>query len=385
MNNPKPPLAGVRVLELCHAIAGPQCCQILADHGADVIKVEPPGGEKGRTALPVVEGESLYFASHNRGKRSISLDLKQPDEMNIFLRMCDQIDIIVTNYSVEVPGKLGWSYDILSSRNPSIIYAHITGFGNNAENRTDKAYDGVIQALSGVPYLTGEAEGPPTLTGTFIADHVTAYQAAMAIMLALIGREQSKQSAYLDISMFDAYFATLAHDVGSVIEGIPRKRRGNCVETAFSDVYKVVDGDVFIAPIGDKAWRQFCICIDHPEWVDNISYEQAVGRQRSYCEKEVSNWMRLHSRQEVIEQLNAAGIPCGSVRSISEAVSSAVLSKRNIVRRVVTPGGKEVSVPGPPISYGLDSADRVSRIPSLGIDRESILADFGIPNKKIIN
>lgn len=369
-------LSGIRVLELCHAIAGPHCCQILADHGADVIKIEPPEGEKARMALPFLHGESVYFASHNRGKRSITLDLKTPDGLSNFQKLIASSDVLVTNYSADVPTRLGWSYNTIRDINSRLIYVHVTGFGATGEHRNDRAYDGIIQAMSGVPDLTGMPDGPPILTGTFVADHVTAYQAALATMLALFERDRSQTGAFLDVSMFDAYFATLAHDVGTAADGEPRTRSGNRVETAFSDVYEVKDGLIFIAPLGEKAWRQFCLTIGQPEWLENSTYGDALGPNRTYYQETFARWASNQLREEVLNKLISVGIPCGPVRTISEAVEAAKRSNRGMIRSVVTAAGNKYQVPGPPIQFGLSNGPRANRIPSLGEDNDEVMKEL---------
>jgi CoA:oxalate CoA-transferase len=377
------PLSGTTVLELCHAIAGPHCAQILADHGANVIKIEPPEGERARDALPLTGKESLYFACHNRGKRSICIDLKQPDGLDLLLELSEQADVVVTNYGADVPTRLGWSYEVLAKRNPALVYAHITGFGASGPRRNDRAYDGIIQAMSGVPDLTGMPEDPPLLTGTFVADHVSAYQAAMGILLALVARATTGDGAYLDISMFDAYFATLAHDVGEAATGIPRTRSGNKVSTAFSDVFRTSDGAVFIAPLGDETWKRFCRCIGHPEWPATVSYAESLGPARASLEHAFAQWTAVRTTEDVLRELIGAAVPCGPVRSVTQAVAAAQESGRGMVQTVTTPQGQLVSVPGVPISYGLAEGPRRHQIPGLGEHTATVLNEFGISKDRL--
>jgi crotonobetainyl-CoA:carnitine CoA-transferase CaiB-like acyl-CoA transferase len=157
-----PALNGIRVLELGQAIAAPHCAQILGDQGAEVIRIEPPGGDRTRGALPVVDGDSVYFAAHNRGKRSIILDLKEPRGKEAFLRLADASDVVVTNYSAGVPDRLGIGYAALSQRNPRLVFVHITGFGTEGAAREHGAYDGIIQAMSGPT-----PSPPPTASSTW--------------------------------------------------------------------------------------------------------------------------------------------------------------------------------------------------------------------------
>src|SRR5215469_3400807 len=184
-------LEGIRVLEFGHAISAPHCCQLLADHGADVVKVEPLTGDTARLALPVRDGVSLYFAAHNRGKRSLAVDLRQERGRGVLERLAERADVVVTNYSARAAEQLGLTGPALHAINARLVFVHVTGFGNQGAFRDHGAYDGVIQAMSGVPSVTGAA-GDPTLVGVFVPDHLAAYQAAFAVMLALEERRRTR-------------------------------------------------------------------------------------------------------------------------------------------------------------------------------------------------
>jgi crotonobetainyl-CoA:carnitine CoA-transferase CaiB-like acyl-CoA transferase len=378
-----PPLRGTTVLELGHAIAGPHCAQILADHGADVVKVEPPAGERGRVAPPFIDGESIYFACHNRGKRSLCLDVKQPAGLATLLSLCDQADVLVTNFTADVPKRLGWSYEVLAARNPGLVFAHITGFGVAGGNREVRAYDGVIQAMSGVPDLTGPSDGAPVLAANFPADHITGYQAAMAVLMALVGRADTGQGAFLDIAMLDSYFATLSTDIAEVAQGRPRQRSANKVLTGFSDMYRTSDGAIYLAPLGDVSWQRFCPAIGHPEWLETIPYDDSIGPVRPRLEEAVAEWVAARTTDEATKHMIEAGVPCGPVRSVSDAVETATRDGRGMVDTVRTPLGGHVNVPGPPLKFGLADGERARQVPALGRDTVDVLRSFGIDGDRI--
>jgi crotonobetainyl-CoA:carnitine CoA-transferase CaiB-like acyl-CoA transferase len=380
-----PPLDGIRIIEVGHAIAAPHCAQILADHGAEVIKVEPPTGERGRGAPPYADTESVYFACHNRGKQSICLDLKTDEGLAALLKLCDSADILLTNYSAGVPTRLGWSYAALCERNPTLIYAHITGFGLGTHMEETRAYDGVIQSMSGIPYLTGPADGQPVLAANFPADHIAAYHATMAILMALIGRQATGKGAYLDIPMFDSYFATISTDVDDVKRGRARTRTGNKVLTGFQDTFKTADGEVFIAPLGFGAWERFCSAMGKEEWRENVSYEEALGERRDELQAEITKWTVTRSTTEILAVMLAAEIACGPVKTISEAVDTVVDMGRGMVTTVTTGNGTKVSVPGPPIQYGLAEGPRSRVIPDLGVDTDAVLASLNEPLRGQLN
>ncbi|MET0419920.1 MAG: CoA transferase, partial [Actinoplanes sp.] len=307
-------LHGIRVIELSHAIAGPHCGQMLADHGADVIKVEPPAGEMSRNALPVVDGGSIYFASHNRGKRSVCLDLKTPDGLDALLRLCDTADVVVTNFGATVPARLGWSYDVLRGRNPRLVMVHVTGFGAGGGGG---AYDGVIQAMGGIADLTGQPGGEATFVGAFVADHVAAYHATIAVLMALRQRESTGEGAFADVSMLDSYTAMLAHEVGLAAAGVPRGRWGNQVQTAFANVFPALDGQVFLAPLADGAWQRFWAVLGRTE----VTYDESTGPDRERLERLVSSWTSIRTVSDVLTAMHAAGVAAGPVRSVGQAVA----------------------------------------------------------------
>ncbi|WFE40959.1 CoA transferase [Micromonospora sp. WMMD998] len=367
-------LAGVRVLELGHAIAGPHCAQMLADHGADVVKIEPPAGEMSRNALPVVDGRSIYFASHNRGKRSVCLDLKTSAGLRALLRLCDTADVVLTNYGVGVPQRLGWSYDVLRARNPRLVMVHITGFGSGAADAPRAAYDGVIQAMGGIADLTGQPGGEPTFVGAFVADHVAAYHATIAVLMALRERDVTGVGTHVDVSMLDSYTAMLAHEVGLAAAGVPRGRWGNQVQTAFANVFPARDGQIFLAPLGDAAWRRFWAVLGG---AGEVGYDDSTGPARHRLEQVVSDWTSDRTVAEVLAAMQAAGVAAGPVRSVGEAV--AAMADTDMVLTVDGPDGHPVRVPGRPVRVGLTTRPGALTVPRTGEHTAEILAELGLP------
>lgn len=369
-----PALRGIRVLELTHAIAGPQTGQILADHGADVIKVEPPGGELARDAMPTVDGDSTYFAAQNRGKRSIVLDLKDRDDLTAFLHLVEESDVVLTNYSVDVPGRLGWGFEDLRSVNPSIIMLHITGFGATGEDRAVLAYDGIIQAMSGIPQMTGLPDGDPMFIGSFVADHLTAYRSAMSILMALRVRESAPQAQFIDVNMLTSYMGLLAHDVDESLEGRPYLRAGNRVPVSISNTYAARDGFVHLSPVGPVKWERFCRAVGREDWAATLTYDEAVLTSRDEVDAHVAHWCRDRRRDDILALMRDLSIPCGPVRELEEAVRHLDDRGDDSVVRVTSPGGRTVAVPGPLTSVGLADGPRRLRVPRIGEHDHEILA-----------
>lgn len=378
-------LEGIRVLELGHAIAAPHCAQILADHGADVIRVEPPGGDRSRGALPLVDGDSLYFAAHNRGKRSIVVDLKAARGKELFLRLADTADVVVTNYSADVPDRLGIGHAALRERNERLVFVHITGFGTTGRGREHGAYDGIIQAMSGVPWLTGAPGGPPVLVGAFVADQLAAMQGALGALLALNRRAVTGTGGFVEVSMLDGYITSLAHHVGSALDlGEVPAARGNQVPTAFASTFPAADGWVYLAPLGPSAWRAFCGVIGAPAWLASADPRWAITEGRDRAEAFVSGWTAGRTRREIVTALRAAGVPCGPVNDVAEAVTDPVHDGRRPLITVSMPSGRGLHVPGPEVRIGPpdgiapgDTAGACVPVPAAGQHTAEVAAALG--------
>lgn len=371
-------LSGVRVLELGHAISAPHCAQILADHGADVIRIEPPGGDRTRGALPVVDGDSLYFAAHNRSKRSVIVDLKSARGREVFIRLADTTDVLVTNYSAGVPDRLGIGYDVLSAGNPRLIFVHITGFGSRGPARDYGAYDGIIQAMSGVPSLTGAPGGPPTFVGAFVADHLAAMQAALGALLALNRRGATGEGGFVEISMLGGYLSTLAHHVGSAVDlGVVPGAGGNQVPTAFANTFPAADGFVYLAPLAPAAWRAFCEVIEAPPGLADSDPRWRITDGRTEVERVVREWTAVRSRKEIIGHLRAARVPCGPVNDVAEAVSDPVHEGRDPIMTVLMPSGRRVHVPGQEVRLGEPQPGQPAAVPAAGQHTMQVLAELG--------
>jgi CoA:oxalate CoA-transferase len=378
-----PALHGIKVLELGHAIAAPHCAQILGDQGAEVIRVEPPGGDRTRGALPVTGGDSLYFASHNRGKRSIILDLKAPRGRQIFLDLADGSDVVVTNYSAGVPDRLGIGYEALSRRNERLVFVHITGFGTEGPAREHGAYDGIIQAMSGVPWLTGERGGPPVFVGAFVADQLAAMQGALGAVLALTRRATTGTGGFVEVSMLDGYLTALAHHVGSVLDlGLAPAANANQVPTAFANTFRAADGFVYLAPLPPSAWLAFCKVIDAPAWLTDSEPHWRIAAGRAEAEQLVAQWTASRGRAEIIAELRAAGVPCGPVNDVAEAISDPVLEGRSPITTVRMRSGRQLHVPGPEVRLGARGEGELA-VPAAGQHTTEVLAGLGYSEQDV--
>ena len=369
-------LDGVRVIELTHAIAGPQCGQILADHGADVIKVEPTSGEISRDSLPRIGKDSVYFACHNRGKRSMVLDLKSGAGLATLHSLVGTADVVLTNYAGDVPERNGWGYGALADINPEIIMVHITGFGTTGPDRDVRALDGIIQAMSGIPEHTGTPESGPILVAAFVADHIAAYHAALGTLLALQRRLKTRRGEFVDINMLRGYTAVSAHAIGAAYNGEPLGRGGNKVMTALCNTFSASDGLVVIAAIGELEWSNLCAAIGRDDWVAQLPYPIAVTTAREDVEKQVNDWCSWRTRAEVVEVMRAARVPSAPVFTIDERRLHAQRSGSDDIVEVTGPHGARIPVPGPVPKVGLSDSPGRWKVPALGAHTQEILDEL---------
>jgi CoA:oxalate CoA-transferase len=382
-------LAGIRVLDFTHYIAGPYCSQILADHGADVIKIERLDGEVGRQAMPHYKEDSLYFASQNRNKRAMALDLKAPQSLEIINRLIESADILVTNYAAGVPEKLGFGYERISSINPRIIMVQITGFGLTGPYRDYVAFDGVIQAMSGLASLTGDAEGPPTNVGYYIADHNAGMQGAMGALLAVYNRERTGKGQYVDISMLDGMVSMLGYYPGSVLlTGQNPSRQGTRDRFAYSNTYPAKDGSIYIAPTSQVMWEKFARLIGHDDWADSHSpfyTRQARMENREQLDKLISEWTVLHTKDEIFHLMQQEKIPCGPVHTMTDLVQDPQVKERAMIQTVNTPDSGEVPVPGIPIKLSQTPAEVKAEAgpPRIGQHTRDILTEIGFTREEV--
>ena len=368
-------LTGVRVLELTHAIAGPHCGQILADRGADVIKIEPPEGDFSREARPILRGDSVYFSCHNRGKRSLVLDLKSDQGRQVMRTLIAQSDIVLTNYSASVPSKLGWDYTQLRDEFPWLIFVHITGFGRTSEDGDKRAYDGIIQSMSGIPASSGEPENAPTLSSAFVADHIASYNGALGAMFALRERDRTGQGSLVDISMLDSYASTSAHFLDAALSGHEPQPTGNRVATAFGNTFQTRDGAVYLAPLGDAKWRLFSELIGRADWAEDMPYRVMVDSRREEAEEFVAEWCAERLTQQITDLMEDAGIPCGPVLTSRQYAERARASEATVT--VTAPNGAAVVAPGPIGGRaGLAGNARSLKVPALGEHHDEVLREL---------
>ena len=376
------PLAGVKVLEIGHYIAAPHCAMMLADQGADVIKFEPAGGEPGRKAPPYSDaGESLAFACHNRGKRSVALDLRASESREALEALLRWADIVVTNYAYGIPEKLGFGFDRLSLVNPRAPMIHITGFGQEDDRRDYLAFDPAIQAMSGFSDLTGDAEGPPTISQFFVADHAAGMVAAYAAMCALWEARATGRGRFVPVSMLEAMTSQLSYHIPTRGAAGKSPTRFARAPEAF-DFFPTRDAPMYLAAGTPASWRAFSQLMGRPEWAPDPKKRPNLLENpdlKAEVDAVAGAWFAARTSAEALDALQRAAIPCGAVRSVAQLYDEEVAAGSAVVSFVdLAGGGPPAPVPGPAVTFPGAPADR-ARVASLGEHNAAVLAELGVP------
>ena len=374
------PLERIRVLDLSRVLAGPYCTMLLADLGADVVKVERPGaGDETRTwGPPYIGGESAYFLSVNRGKRSIAVDLRRPEGRQIVQRLAGRADVVLENFRPGTAERLGVGYDDLARDNPQLVYCSISCFGPG-DHEARPGYDFVVQAESGLMAITGQRDGPPTKVGIAVVDVLTGYAAATSILAALTARATSGRGARLQVSLLDTALSALVNvAAAALITGNEPHRHGNAHPNIVPyQTFDTQDGAIAVAAANDGLFRRLCSTLERPELPDDERFHTNPLRvehrdelipelQRVFLTRPTADWQ---------SRLDEAGVPAGKVRNVLDALA-AFPAKLNVehptagpLRLVSSPVQPADLAPLPP--------------PLLGQHTREILAQLGCSHSEI--
>lgn len=379
-----PPLAGIRVLDLTRVIAGPFCTMMLADLGADVVKLEEPehgdelrwvGRYKGRGP-----DDQDYFYASNRSKRGVALNLKDEGDRATAQRLADVADVIVENFSPGVAARLGLGWDAVSARNERLIYCSISGFGQTGPYRNRLALDPIIQAVTGIMSVTGSPEGEPMQVGAPIADVAAGMFAAAAIAASLHSRHATGKGRYIDISMQDAMLAMLGPRMGESLQaGQSPQRLGNQNPMRVpANAYKTADGryiDIIVQ--NDNHWRGFCNALDRPEWFEDVRLSTMAGRvaHRGELNAMVSARFAECSTSDWAAILEANRIPFAIVNDYNEAIKDPQVAHRGLIREIEHPVSGLIRVVGAPWILS-DVAVTSSPPPLLGQHTAEVLEEW---------
>jgi len=332
------PLTGIKVLDLSRVLAGPWCAQTLADLGADVWKVEEPGrGDDTRAWMPPeIDGESTYYMSANRTKRSIAIDLKHPEGQRIVREMALKADVLVENYKKGTLERFGLGYEQLSALNPRLVYCSISGYGRTGPRADEPGYDFAIQAESGLMSITGEPHGAPMKHGMAITDLVTGMNAAQAVLAALLARARTGKGQLIDMALLDCAVALLANMAsGHIVTGAEPPRLGNAHPTVVPyQVFETSDGDFVLAVGNDSQFRALCEkVVDRPDLCVDERFATARGRviNRDALIPELIAAFRTRPTAHWIAALQREKVPCGQVRNLTQVFASPEIAARRMV------------------------------------------------------
>jgi formyl-CoA transferase len=358
------PLSGVRVLDLSQALAGPYCTMLLGDLGADVIKVEPPGGDQSRHwGPPFINGESSYFLSINRNKRSVVLDLKGGAGLAAAEALAMASDVIVENFKPGTMARLGLGAEKLQGMKAALVYVSISGFGQNQPELA--GYDQIAQGTSGMMSVNAPPDSPPTKVGVPIGDIAAGMFAAHAAMAALFERERTGRGRHIDVALNDALLAMFTYQAGRLFAtGEVPKQDGNFHATiAPYGTFAVRDGFINVAAATDAQYRRFCDALDARELADDPRFTTNAKRQAARAElvREIEGHLKNATRDEWLARFQEFGIPAGPILDIAEAFASPLATSRDMRVEVEHPTAGRISQVGAPWKY--DGASSPVRLP----------------------
>jgi crotonobetainyl-CoA:carnitine CoA-transferase CaiB-like acyl-CoA transferase len=376
------PLDGIRVVDLARFIAGPYCAMLLGDMGADVIKVEPPGrGENSRGFGPFVEGESLYTMVFNRNKRSLTLNLRADAGKQVLRELLAKADVLVENY---VPGTLeamGLDWNTLQAINSRLILTRISGFGQTGPLSHKPCFDVIAQTMSGLMDITGEADGRPTMAGTYIVDYSTGLYATIGTLGALQARAQTGKGQVVDVALLDSAMSMLMTAIPEqMLLGRTMSRRGNRDRYgAPANTFPTSDGAwVHLATAGEPMFRALAIAMGKPEIADDARFGDNTARMQNVeaLEQHITAWTRTLTAAQLLEVLQSIGVPSAKVTRVSELVHHPQLAHRGQIIDMPHPKAGTVPMQGFAVHFG-DTPMRLHRPPPLlGQHTDEVLAEW---------
>lgn len=384
------PLEGIKVLDLGHYIAGPMCTMNLGDMGADVIKVELPGGGDHSRKLgpPFVGGEAAYYLSYNRSKRSITVNTRTKEGIEVLKRLLETCDVVVENFRVGVMASMGLSYEEVSAFNPRIIYCSISGYGQDSPLRDKPAYDAMMQAESGIMDITGFPDGPPTKVGISIGDISGGVYATHGVLAALFAREKTGKGQYVDIALMDSLVSFISYQAGVYFAaGESPKRVGNrhLVITPYEN-FETKDGSIIIATGSQKLWERLCKdVLNYPELIEDPLFLTMADRNVNQPTLKViiEEKTKTKTSAEWINLLEMNDVPCGYIRKVGEALESDHFDARGMIVEKEHPTAGKIKLLGNAVNLSDTPVDVGMVPPLLGQHTDDILKQLGYKDEEI--
>ncbi|MBV9600881.1 MAG: CoA transferase [Chloroflexi bacterium] len=385
------PLSGTRVVDLTRALAGPYCSLLLGDMGADVIKIELPGSgdETRQWGPPFVAGESSYFMSVNRNKRSATLDLKSADGVDVLKRLIQSADVLVENFRPGTMERLGLAYDDAHQLNPSLVYCSVSGFGQTGPRARQPAYDAILQGMGGIQYLSGEADGGPTRVGVPIADITAGMFAAYAVASALFWRERDpeRRGQLIDTSMLGGQVALLTYQAGRYFatDSAPSRIGNRHASIAPYEMFRTADGYVNVAAANEPMWQRFCRALDLTALLSDTRFGTNPDRVTNRAELSALIEARLMelTQAEVIQRLEAAEVPVGPVYDLAQVFADP--QSQHLGMAVPTPHPKVPDLRTTGFPYRMSETNPEVRCPPplLGEHTAEVLGELGYTGAEV--
>jgi formyl-CoA transferase/CoA:oxalate CoA-transferase len=384
------PLAGITILDLSRVLAGPYCTMLAADMGARVIKIEHPtrGDDTRAWGPPFVEGESAYYLSVNRNKESVALDFKHPEGRVVLDRLLASADVVVENFRTGALDAMGLGYEALAARHPRLIYVSISGFGRTGPRRNEAGYDAVAQAESGLMSVTGAADGPAVRLGVAVADLASGMYAFQGLLGAIIARGRTGRGQHIDVGLLDVTTSMLTYQAARYFAtGTAPTRVGNRHPSiAPYDAFPARDGVLILAIGSDALWQDFCRAVGLADLAADESLVTNAGRVRAYAtlRPTLEAVIATRTRDEWIAILRTAGVPCGSVRNIQEALADPQIAARDMVVTVPHPTIGNLDLLGTPVKLSDTPTTIRTPPPLLGQHTRAVLKnDLGLDDEAI--
>lgn len=375
------PLKDIIVLDLTRVLAGPYCTMMLADHGANIYKIEPPKvGDDSRAFGPFVEKESAYFMSLNRNKRSMVLDFKNIKHVELFKEMVKKADVVVENYRPGTMEKFGLGYEVLKEINPKIIYAACSGFGHSGPYMLKPAYDIIVQAMGGIMSITGEENGSPVRVGASIGDVIAGIFTAYGVVTALFNRAQTGQGEKVDVSMLDCQVAVLENAIARYLTSgdIPGPIGNRHPSITPFASFKAKDGQIIIGAGNERLWINLCKVLDREEWLNDPRFNNNSNRTANF--KELHALIDTITEEKSIEEwlflLESEGIPCAPINTVDRVLADPQIKSRDMLVEVEHPVAGKLKMPGVPVKMSSVKFDTFTPAPLLGQHTNELLHEM---------
>ncbi|WP_454695582.1 CaiB/BaiF CoA transferase family protein [Achromobacter aegrifaciens] len=382
------PLTGIRVLDLTRIISGPYCTSILADMGAEVLKIEAPGeGDPIRRQGVVKDGLSWYFANYNRNKRSVTLDLYSAEGKDILRQLIPHCDVVIENYRPGIMDKMGFGDDALKALRPDIIHCSINGFGTSGPYRDRPAFDFIAQAMSGFMSLNGGEDDPPMRAGPPISDLVAGLNGALGVVAALLRRERTGRGDSISVSLLSSMIGLLSFQASNYFasgELPPRTGNDHGIVAPYG-LFETADGQVAIAPSNDAMYEKLLDALELPELRAHPDFQANADRMlnRASIKAAIEARTRQMDSRYWIERLNQYGVPCGQVLNLQEVFDDPQVADQQMAIDVPHPDGQQVRMLGFPIKFAEAPCQARSAAPALGADTDAVLEELGLSRERI--